>query len=138
MSFSENSIQEVDKLLTEAFVLHKMGYVDSALKKCLKSIDQEKDNEEIVLLASELLAERNDPGAAYELLSSSRRRFPDCVEIDAMLGKVCIQLGRISEALMLFSTVLDKVPNHNQSVVSMAGILLGQSDFDSACETLDK
>ena len=138
MKLSEVPSSDVDELLMQVFVLQKMGYPEIALQKCLNSINCGEDNEEVVILAAELYVEANSLQEAYDLLSSSGLRYPDSLNIDVVLGEVCMQLGHNGEAIKRLSRVIDEMPGNKQAVLNLTRILIDIGEFQSACNTLDK
>ena len=138
MQQSETDSSDMEELLTQVFVLQKMGYTKIALQKCTDSIARGEDNEEVVILAAELYIEGDDLNAAYDLLTLSALRYPDCLDIDVLIGEICSQLGHTGEAVERLSSVLGKAPDHKKAVIYLAKILADNGQFQSVCNTLDK
>ncbi len=127
-----NIVTENELPLVQAFVLFRLGCFEPALAKCLAITNQDSQNEEATLLASDIYQKTAKPAASLALLADAHKKVPRSLKIKLRLADAHRVLEQFEKAISLYEEALADHPENAEAANNLARILIHLDRFQPA------
>ncbi len=128
----------ISKTVIEIGTLANQDKTDEALEKCLKALETNPNNKDLLYWNATILIQKNKGMEALEIADKALIMYPDYLEFNNLRGEAMEKIGNKSAALEEYNNVIKKDPKNISAYLLRGTLKLEMGDYTGAMDDTNK